>query len=551
MARDLGLITTPTTPTLERPEKTPVKPGAFGGAPSNSFGPDAAANVAKSAADFFTGGTQAVGKDITAALPGSVTGVDQLNKTNEQEAKSDIDYIKAIQKKKQTGEKITSAQQQIYDNILKGHAKTTAADLTPAVNKSNAEVAGDFARMGGEVLGGASFAKPGMVTGALTKPLFATAPGAVTVAKGAVDLAGQGIEKAVANSAAKTAVKETEKLTETLTPRVVGKGYEKAGIAGKLEAPGIIKPAGVAGEEVPVVQKAVKAVQGAASILGKKTSDIISTGVGQVTKNVDRLGQTIGEFSNKIVKPFVEKSGAGYNFADLRKSLELVQPTQSLKGAELSTYNRVRERILSSIANKIGPDVKDIRSLAEFRAKAPAGSVPEKLLKGDEDFWDARKMIDDIVDEETKGKAFGSAELNGAKVAYRDMRGAFKQYLSDAYRYPGQMEKVNRANEFLTTQRGRAMNKVGWDLSKFENQFGLVRNASNEANAAEWEKYMDILSGLFDAQKNVATKLGSERGKTLLQLYAKTPTAQFIKRGAIATGIGGGAVAGAKALFGE
>lgn len=357
-----------------------------------------------------------------------------------------------------------------------------------------------------------------------------------------VDLAKTGLETG-AQKVGQIAENRAEgKLTEALTPRIVGKGYEKAGALGKLNEPTLFNSAGVAGDQLDTVKNAILSVKNVAGVLGKKVGDIVNTGSGQITKNVNRIRNTISEYSDKVVRPFIQKSGANYNFADLKKALEIAKPASELEGPERATYNKVRQRVLTAIADKVGPDVKNVRSLADMRSKAVDGVIPAKVLKGDEDFWDARKIIDSIVDEETKGKAFGSAELNGAKAAYRDMRGAFKQYLSEAYRYPGQMENVNKANDFLSTAQGRAMNKAGWNVADFEKKFGLKPSAENEAKAKEWEQHMQNLSGLYDAAKNIGTKLGTERGSTTIgaKLNAHPVLKGVLKKVGFGAAIGSG-----------
>lgn len=305
--------------------------------------------------------------------------------------------------------------------------------------------------------------------------------------------------------------KLTDALTPLLTPMRKLKGIVASAKSGEVFDAALSKQ----------VQQSVTAVQDVASALGKKPTDFVKTGVKKAQDNAAGLGKAIGEYSKKIVTPFLQKSGVNYNYVDLKKALELVHPSESLDRTALAAYNKVRERVLSAIANKVGPEVKNIRSVAAMRDITQGGEVPAKTLKGDVDFWDARKIIDTIVDEETKGKAFGDASLAGAKAAYKDMRTGFAQYLAEAFRYPGQMENVNKANEFLKSERVAKMDKTGWNLDQFEHQFGLTRNASGEAQAAEWEKYMQNMSSLYDGIANVGVKATKEYGNGKIVLWMK------------------------------
>lgn len=292
------------------------------------------------------------------------------------------------------------------------------------------------------------------------------------------------------------------------------------------------------------VQRVVQAVHDAASALGQKATDIVKPGIQQAKSNGARIGQAIADYSKNVVTPFIAKSGVNYNFADLSKALGIVKPGETLTGPSLTSYNNVRQRILSAVATKVGPEVKGMISLSALRNGATeGGTVPAKALEGDKDFWDSRKIIDQIVNEETKGKAWGDATVVGAKAAYKDMRDGFAQYLSDAYRYPGQMENVNKANDFLSTPQVAKMDKTGINIGEVEKQFGLTPSAQSEANSAEWEHHMQTMSSLYDGIANTTTRAAKEEGKSWLSLF--TSQHPLLVKG---LEVGAGAI-GAGALF--
>lgn len=336
--------------------------------------------------------------------------------------------------------------------------------------------------------------------------------------------------------------KITQAMTPVLTPTKIGKGISESAKSGQV----------FDAAAMPVVKRSVQAVQDVASVLGKKATDIIRPGIKKAGDNVARLGQAIGDYSKTVVTPFLQKAGVNYNFADLKKSLELVRPSESLDSEASSAYNKIKDRVLQTIADKVGPDVKNISSLAGMRKATAdtAGTVAAKTSKGDVDFWDARKIIDHVVEEETKGKAWGDASVVGAKAAYKDLRNGFAQYLSDGFRYPGQMENVNKANEFLKSSPVAKMDKTDWNLTQLEHQFGLSRNPASDANAAEWEKHMANMSSLYDGMTNVGSRATKEYGKKWLTLMTKEhPIAtRAIKYGLGAIGAGALFKAGQEAL---
>lgn len=365
------------------------------------------------------------------------------------------------------------------------------------------------------------------------------------VTKGAESAAfaevGQAAIKGTLGYIAGAAKRAEQGIIDAFTPRITGKGYEKAANTGiaKLTPPSIFGRAGVTGDSMRSVNNAVEALNNVATTLGKKTTDIISTGAGSITKNFNNITSAIGEYAQKHVQPFLDSAGVNYNFSDLRNALTLVKPPVSdLKGEALTEYNNVREQILNAVSNKVSPSVTGGRNLTELRSMATqGGTVPAKVTQGDKDFWDARKIIDDIGNTVTKGHIFNSPEHTGATRAWQDMRAAYKNYLSDGFRYPGQMEEVNAANDFASTQQTMSMDKTGWDISQLEKQFGLTPSAQSNAMSQQWDSFMKNMEGLYQGRSNISTGLGTERGKNLLEIWAKSPTGKVIE-----SAIGGASV---------
>lgn len=443
-----------------------------------------------------------------------------------------IRVLRQISENKKNGKDITRLQK-AYNEIAGDTQTGDMGEILPSLNDSNFDAIFDSLGVGLDV-----------VTAGTAAPV----KGAVKeVAKESAEMAGKALKPVAEKLATRSERKVTEKLTDAMTPLLTPMRKLK-GIVADAKGGEVFDAA-----MDEKVTRSVAALQDVAKELGKKPTAFIKTGVKKAQDNAAGLGNAIKEYAEKKVTPFLQESGVNYNFTDLRKSLELVQPSEALDGAAKAAYNKVRSRVIAAIANKVGPETKGIKSVAEMRKKAgETGEIAKKVLKGDIDFWDARKIIDSIVDEETKGKAFGDAALAGAKAAYKDMRQGFAQYLAEAFRYPGQMDKVNKANEFLKSERVVKMDKAGWNIDQFEEQFGLVRSQADEAMAAQWEKYMDNMSSLYDGIANVGTKAAKEYGKNKAALWMKEhpAMAEMLKQAAW-WGFGGAAAAvGAKAVGG-
>lgn len=196
---------------------------------------------------LFTGSENAAGQDIAAALPGSVTGTDALSKTNEQGLNSDIAFVKAIGEQRRAGIPITPTQQAIYDHLLQTHGapQTTAADLTPAITKTNAQVAGDFGGVAADIATAGTYSKAGLL------------------GADAMKLPGLTRATPVVSSVGKQTVKDIAKqtLSRTLTGGGVGYGYDVANNLqeGKTGLPALTPGAAtLAGATIPALVGGVK-----------------------------------------------------------------------------------------------------------------------------------------------------------------------------------------------------------------------------------------------------------------------------------------------------
>jgi hypothetical protein len=192
---------------------------------------------------------------------------------------------------------------------------------------------------------------------------------------------------------------------------------------------------------------------------------------------------------------------------------------------------------IAAVSSHLKGEQTGITSLTRLRDVAGGNTIPTKP-KGN--FWDARKIIDTVYNDATKGKAFTDESLQGAKAGYASLRGTFKDFLSESFRYPGQMDKVNAVNEFLKTPQAMKMNKAGWSVPDIESQFGLTPNPTSVKNADLWNAHMDTLSGLYKAQDTLASKISSEKSLTGLGAFqVKHPLVSgILKTGAEAAGVG-------------
>lgn len=210
------------------------------------------------------------------------------------------------------------------------------------------------------------------------------------------------------------------------------------------------------------------------------------------------LHTAIETTSEKEVKPFLSKNKVPANFEDLQKKLSLVQPQSSLKAdpSAFKTYARVREEVQSSLYNSLRETAK---------AKGDFGNQVDF-----NDVWNARKILDDKTEEELGTKTFGTPEFTGAKAAIQDMRQGLTQYIKDSLQFPGQMEDVNKMQEFMQVARSKGIDINSDQAVSLMKQMGIKTSPESIARAQTFENAMSKISNYYKAMDNISTKVPDE-----------------------------------------
>lgn len=325
-----------------------------------------------------------------------------------------------------------------------------------------------------------------------------------------------------------------QKLVDSLTPYLTPSKVEKGivGAAGKGEE--------FSASEISSVKKSVQAVKDVASALGKKASTIVRSGVKTAEGNAARLGKAIGDYSNKIVSPMLKNNPVPFNFEDLRGAFANVMPKEVLNNPEATAAFK---RIGESFLNVIGKSIKGTG----------------RVLSEDDfnDIWNSRKVMDNIITDERGANAFGTQARTGVDAAAKAYRGAFKQFLSDSYRYAGQMGNLNKFHANVSTLEqkfGRSLNED--ELKGLQKQMGITLDEGKKELADQWDKHMNNMSSLYDGIANIATKAKKEYGKGYAELFAKahpitTKAAKGVGVGAAGALGAGGVYEGGKTLLGQ
>lgn len=245
------------------------------------------------------------------------------------------------------------------------------------------------------------------------------------------------------------------------------------------------------------------------------------------------LEGAINNTSENVVRPFLSSNQVKTYFGDFIKKLELVQPKTPFKTGtpQFENYNRVREEIINRTA-------QFLKGLPDRGGMTDMNS-----------YWDARKMIDDVLDTETKGKVFGDPVREGAVAASQDMRQGMQQYILDSLQYPGQMEKVNHMQDLLQTMRSRGIDiPTEKDaIIALQKQLGIENAPEDVIRSAFFRDQMERMTQMYKGIDYVKTKVPAEfkKGSTVKQII-KNPAVQIGAGGLV----GAGTVAGTSKLIG-
>lgn len=276
--------------------------------------------------------------------------------------------------------------------------------------------------------------------------------------------------------------KELKKTIDAITPKLTSGEMEEAGAAGKVFTPkrGAPKVDFSGDRQYQEIAKDVKGV-----VEGKDPNI-----------DIHNLRTVIADTSEQGVKPHLSQNKVPFNFEDFQNKMKLVKPTLSLKRdpSAAKTYDYVRDRVVERVYGALKGAAKkegDFTSQTDFN-----------------DVWNARKLIDDVSEEELKTVTFGTPEYTGAKAAIQDMRGGLSDFIKDSLRFPGQMEQVNKMEEFIQVARARGIEiDTPEQVKDLMKQMGIENTPDDLARAALFESSMKKISNFYKAIDNVKTKI--------------------------------------------
>lgn len=377
----------------------------------------------------------------------------------------------------------------------------------------------------GEALRGADLAGEGAVTAAKSSGLLGKIAGS-TVAKGAASGYGAGVLSNLSNG---------QGIVQSLTPNATNvesaltggiAGAVLPGIAGLLGKGGTGDISRIIQDGMPLENKATRmdaldngkvvrsGMLGTSSIVpdvqdierGQAAAPYIGNAKDPV-QQVQNLNAGIKDMSDKT-DAFLDANAAPANFEDMRTYMETNRPTENLKndpGAD-EAYTRVTNGALDTLYSTMK---KTAGETGDFSANTSGADIRK-----------ARIAIDAQIQKELGENTFGTPQYRGVKAAAIDTRNMLNRMSEDMLRYPGQMENLNKLNDFVSASKSRGIDVDMNDpavRTQLEKSFGLTASPENEAKAQALADVHKQMSHLYDYKENVRDKYQSKIGKNKIQ----------------------------------
>lgn len=222
---------------------------------------------------------------------------------------------------------------------------------------------------------------------------------------------------------------------------------------------------------------------------------------------IGALNQGIRDTSTKV-DTFLDKKASPANFADMRDYMETNKPPSNLQKDPGATeaYDRATQGALDTLYSSMK---KTANETGDFGANTSGADIRR-----------ARIAIDQQITKELGENAFGTPQYKGIKAAEIDTRNLLNRMSEDMLRYPGQMEKLNKMNDFVSQAKRRGveinLNDPGVK-SQIEKTFGLT--PSGEAAAQKLANAHKTMSHLYDARDNMIDRYQSSVGKNRAQEF--------------------------------
>lgn len=255
-----------------------------------------------------------------------------------------------------------------------------------------------------------------------------------------------------------------------------------------------------------------------------RTAQPYLKGITDPLKKIQNVNKGIVETS-KQTNSFLDTNPTRVNFQDMSQYMQRNKPSYSLSKDPGATeaYSRATDSALNTLANELKTSPSPIVSGAEIR--------------------NARIKIDQEITRQLGETTFDSPQYKGIKAAEVDTRNMLNRMNEDLVRYPDQLSKLNRMNEFIDTAKARGI-EVDMEnpavRMQIEDKFGLQSTPDSVANAKKLSDSHKTMTNLYTARDNMIDNFQSNVGKgNKVVEWARRNPVKAKALGILATAVGG------------
>ncbi len=241
-----------------------------------------------------------------------------------------------------------------------------------------------------------------------------------------------------------------------------------------------------------------------------KRGTIANEYIGNEVDPVKQIANVNNGIRTESVKTdaFLDKNSSPANFADMRTYIESNnQPSLNITkdSTAFDSYSRANENALNTLYETMK---KDANQTGNFDETTPGSNLRK-----------ARIAIDQQITRELGEETFGTPQWKGIKAAEVSVRNTLNRMSEDLLRYPGQLEQLNKYNEFVNTLKSKNPDvKISPEYDvQLKTKFGLKSTPESEINANALQGQHEKMSNLYDARDNLIDNYQRSVGKNKVQ----------------------------------
>lgn len=212
--------------------------------------------------------------------------------------------------------------------------------------------------------------------------------------------------------------------------------------------------------------------------------------------------------TSKQVDSFLNEKSSPSNFSDMRDYIEANnKPSANLQkdpGAS-EAYTRASNNALDTLYKTMKNSANES---GDFGETTPGSDIRK-----------ARIAVDKEIKSELGENVFGTPQYKGIKAAEVNVRGVLNNMQEDMLRYPGQLEQLNKYNDFVNTLKSKNPDiEISPEhAQELKDKFGLKSTPESESDAKLLSDQHSKMSNLYDARDNMIDKYVKDVGKNRIE----------------------------------